>query len=365
MKSTLIKIMLGIVIAFVLIIVCAILFLLLWPGVGKHPGKLDYKNYETRTEYVLDGKFQNIVNNLPLMTSKQSEKSDRLKPKERIKAEKWENVPSGEEGDLNVIWLGHSSSLVQLGKKNILIDPVLSEYSSPVSFTGVKRFSDVPIDSEHMLYIDVMLLSHDHYDHLDYETIKAMDDKVGAYVVPLGVEAYLKGWGVDEGKIHNMAWWEEATVSDISITATPAHHFSNRNPLSASATWWCGFCFTDGIHTVYYSGDGGYTDSFKEIGERFNIDLAILECGQYDVAWAYSHMFPEETAQAFIDVKAQYFIPVHWGTFCICNHAWDDSIVRVTDKAAELNLNIATPKIGELLKYENIDSYKEEWWKMY
>lgn len=365
MKSALIKILLGIAIAFVLIIVCVILFLLLWPGVGRHPGKRDYLDYEARTQYVADGKFQNIENNLPVMTAKQSEKSDRLKPSERIKTKKWENVPNGEKGELNVIWLGHSSSLVQLGNKNILIDPVLSEYSSPVSFTGVRRFSDVPIDSEHMPYIDVMLISHDHYDHLDYETIKAMDDKVGAYVVPLGVEAYLKGWGVDEGKIHNMAWWEEEKVSDISITATPAHHFSNRNPLFSSATWWCGFCFTDGVHTVYYSGDGGYTDSFKEIGDRFDIDLAILECGQYDVAWAYSHMFPEETVEAFIDVKAEYFIPVHWGTFCICNHAWDDSIIRVTSKAAELNLNIATPQIGELVRYDLIDSYKEEWWKKY
>lgn len=365
MKSTLIKVLLGIIIAVVIIVICVILFLMFWPGVGKHPNRQDYKDYESRTKYVSDGKFQNIENNLPLMTSKQGERSDRLKPNERIKTEKWESVPKGEKGDLNLIWLGHSSSLVQLGDKNVLIDPVLTEYSSPVGFTGVRRFSDVPIDSENMPYIDVMLISHDHYDHLDYGTIKAMDSKVGAYLVPLGVEAYLKGWGIDESKIQNIAWWEEKNVAGISVTATPAHHFSNRNPLFSSATWWCGFCFTDGAHTVYYSGDGGYTDSFKEIGDKFNIDLAILECGQYDVAWANSHMFPEETAKAFIDVKADYFIPVHWGTFCICNHAWDDSIIRVTNRAAELNLNIVTPKIGELVKYDIIDTYKEEWWNLY
>lgn len=365
MKSTIIKVLLGIVIVIVLIVLLVVLFLMLWPGVGKHPGKQDYKDYESRTEYVENGKFKNIQDNRPLMTSKQSKRSDRTKPKERIVTQKWDEVINGKEGDLNVIWLGHSSSLVQLGDKNVLIDPVLTEYSSPVGFTGVKRFSDVPIDTEHMPYVDVMLLSHDHYDHLDYETIKAIDNKVGAYVVPLGIEAYLKGWGISESKIHNLAWWEETDLEGISITATPAHHFSNRNPLFSSATWWCGFCFTDGFHTVYYSGDGGYTDSFKDIGEKFDIDLALLECGQYDQAWAYSHMFPEETAQAFIDIKAKYFIPVHWGAFCICNHAWDDSIIRVTKKAAELNLNIATPMIGELVEYNKIDSYNKEWWQDY
>lgn len=346
-----------------LIALAVIAFLNLWPGVGKRPGKQDKKDYANRTKYIKNGKFKNIRDNLPLMTGAQRKRAKRLKPKERIRTQQWDSVPQGKEGKLNVIWLGHSSSLVQMGEKNVLIDPVLTEYSSPVSFVGVKRFADVPIDPDHMPHIDVMLISHDHYDHMDYETIKKMDKKVAAYVVPLGLETYLKGWGIDENKIHNLAWWEETETAGIHFTATPAQHFSGRNPLDSSVAWWCGFCFSDGKHTVYYSGDGGYSDSFKEIGEKFDIDLALLECGQYDKAWAYCHMFPEETAQAFQDIKADYFIPIHWGAFCICNHAWDDSITRVTNEVERLGLNIATPEIGELVEYDKIESYREEWWR--
>lgn len=337
-------------------------FLYLYPGIGHTPTKADMARYGAVTDRVIDGVFTNL-RDIHTNMLEQTAPSDRRKPTDAIPVEKIASVENAESGQLNVYWLGHSSSLVQLGDKNILIDPVLTEFASPVGFAGVKRFSDIAISPEELPTIDILLLSHDHYDHLDYRTIMKIKDSVGMFVVPLGVETYLSGWGIPGEKITVMSWWDEVLIDGVAVTATPCQHFSGRNPIKRNTSWWCGYVFSDAHHTLYYSGDGGYSDGFKEIGKTFDIDLALMECGQYDRAWRNSHMFPEETGRAAKEVGAKWMIPVHYGAFCLCNHAWDDSIKRIMAVKDELSLHIATPIIGQKLVYDAIDTYNEAWWE--
>lgn len=330
-------------------------------SIGKQPTEKDRKKYEEKTIYYKDGKFRNI-NEFSFDFKNRSEKSEDRVPKFKIPVVKQNSISDNEEGKLKFYWFAHSSVLIQLGKKNILIDPILTKYASPFSFVGVKRYSDIPIKAEDLPYIDLLLLSHDHYDHLDYQTLMAIKDRIGHIVVPLGVESFVKSWGFNEEMITSLNWWEETVITGITITATPSQHFSTRNPLHSNASWWCGFLISDDIHTVYFSGDGGYTDTFKEIGKKYRIDLALMECGQYDNGWPKHHMFPEECVQACIDVKAKWSLPVHWGAFCLCNSAWNDSVKRMVKKAEEMKINTATPLIGECVDYDEIDKYQNKWW---
>lgn len=330
-------------------------------SIGKTPSREDNKEFFNKTPY-FDGKCFNNINNVPLMIRKRSKRAEDTHPTKKIPVIKHDEITNALQGELNLYWFGHSSVLVQMGSKNILVDPVLTQYASPFNFIGVKRFSDIPIEPEKLPYIDILLISHDHYDHLDYQTIMKIKNKLGYIVVPLGVESFIKSWGIDSNKIKSLNWWETIKLEGLSITATPAQHFSTRNPFKSNATWWCGFCIEDSKHTVYYSGDGGYSDTFKKIGERFDIDVALLECGQYDEAWPYCHMFPEETVKAAADLKAKWSIPVHWGTFCLCNSSWNDSVKRFVSEASNIGVSFSTPRIGECVKYSKIADYKENWW---
>ncbi len=336
-----------------------------YPSVGRSPDEKRGESYGKRTAQYYDGKFHNEMET-SLMTGEAYARDTRRTPTTRIKAEQPELLSERTDEDLAFTWIGHSSFLLQYGTKNILVDPVLSERSSPVSFAGPRRFSDVPLTASQMPEVDVLLLSHDHYDHLDYDTIKSLDSKVEEYIVPLGVEIILEDWGVEPEKIHTLAWWENIEIDNITYTLTPSQHFTGRNPLKSNSTLWGGYYLDNGIHKVYYTGDGGYNGVFKKVKAQLGApDLMLSECGQYDPSWAYVHMMPEEVAQATIDTEAKWMIPVHWGTFCICNHAWDDPIIRVTKAARENNLNIATPRIGQTVKFEDIASFNETWWEEY
>lgn len=235
-----------------------------------------------------------------------------------------------------------------------------------MSFVGPKRFSELPLTAEELPKIDVLFISHDHYDHLDYRTIRAISEKTGLFIVPLGVDAILRGWGVDADRIRTLDWWESTEIDGITCTLTPSQHFTGRNPLKGNSTLWGGLYLDNGLHRVYYTGDGGYNPVFKEIRERLGApELMLAECGQYDPAWAKIHMFPEETVQAGIDVGAERMIPIHWGSFCICNHAWDDSIRRVTAAAEASGLPLSTPRIGETVSLSDMPSRTETWWEAY
>ena len=357
------KILLGIVITVLIVILGILLFLEFWPSVGKTPDKEMRESFAKKTELFYDVQFHN-ENAYSVMTGTPQKTSDRAYPTDTIPVVKNTDIQRGEAGALRVTWYGHSSTLVQLGDKNIFIDPVLSERSSPVSFAGTKRFSEIALDFDDVPDIDVMFISHDHYDHMDYKTITTIDDRVRHYIVPLGVDSYLAGWGVDESKLHPLYWWESIELDGVTYTLIPSQHYSGRNPLKANISLWGGLYFADGNHSVYYTGDSGYYDVFSRVYERFGeVDLMLADTGQYDEGWAATHMSPGESVQAAKDAHAKWYIPIHWGAFALSNHAWDEPPQLAVQAAEELGVNIATPRIGEAVDNDTIEQFTEHWWE--
>jgi len=248
-----------------------------------------------------------------------------------------------------LIWFGHSTFLLQLDGKNILLDPMLGDTPSPHPWVGGKRYSkELPIEIAELPQIDAVLLSHDHYDHLDYGSIVELKDKVAHFYTPLGVGVHLREWGIPEEKIHELNWGESLTQDGTEFICAPARHFSGRGLTDRFATLWGSWVIAGQHKKIFFSGDSGYGEHFKEIGNKYGpFDIALMECGQYNEEWANIHMMPEETVQAAVDVKAAVAMPIHWGAFTLALHAWVEPPVRMAKKAEELGMPIATPKIGE------------------
>lgn len=260
-----------------------------------------------------------------------------------------------------ITWFGHSSYLLQIHNKNILVDPVFSGHASPFSFS-VNSFNGTNIYSvEDFPEIDVLLISHDHYDHLDYKTIKKLKGKVKRIVTSLGVGSHLEKWGYEAKIIHELDWWEEIQLDNFKFTATPSRHFSGRG-LKRNLTLWSSFVLETKDKTIFLGGDSGYDTHFKMIGEKWkNFDLAILECGQYNLAWHYIHMLPNEVAQAAKDLNTKLLMPVHWGKFALAFHPWKESITMVIEHAQNQKTDLLAPAIGETVSINS--AYKNLWWK--
>jgi len=267
--------------------------------------------------------------------------------------------------EARMIWFGHSSFLLQLENKNILLDPMFSKVAAPHPLLGANRFNeDFPIAIEKLPQIDAVIFSHDHYDHLDYETIQKIKSKTGHFFVPLGVGTHLEAWGVPSNKITELDWWQEATFENLTFVCTPAQHFSGRKFNTGQSTLWSSWVIQSKTDNIFFSGDSGYANHFKEIGAKYGpFDIALMECGQYNEMWSDIHMMPEETAQAGLDVKAKKIMAIHWAGFKLALHDWTDPIERVKAKASELNLKVITPKIGEeIIVKDSINNYTN-WWK--
>lgn len=262
------------------------------------------------------------------------------------------NLKTLPDNRATVVWFGHSSYLLKIGTTHILVDPVFSGHASPVSFfakafpgSNVYGVDDMP-DA-----IEAMLLTHDHYDHLDYPTIKKLKSRIGHFYTALGVGAHLEYWGVETNRITELDWWESCDIgaSGLSLTAAPARHFSGRS-FKRGATAWASFVLKGEGLNLYLGGDSGYEQHFKTIGERYGpFELAILECGQYGQNWPYIHMVPEETVQAARDLRARVLLPVHWGKFTLSLHPWNEPIHRVKTAAEKVDMPLATPRIGEVV----------------
>ncbi len=247
-----------------------------------------------------------------------------------------------------IIWFGHSSYLIRINGLNILVDPVFSNHAAPFSFM-VKAYPGANTYlAADMPEIDLLVQTHDHYDHLDYETILALKPRIKKIVTGLGTGSHFEYWGYDKSVITELDWWERGSqLPGIELTATPGRHFSGRG-ITRGKTQWASFVLKTPEQAIFIGGDSGYDTHFKEIGSQYGpFDLAVLECGQYNAHWKYIHMMPEETAQAAVDLKAKMLLPVHWAKFTLALHPWDEPIKRVVKKAAELNQRITTPKIGE------------------
>ena len=269
------------------------------------------------------------------------------------------------QGKTRLMWFGHSAFLLQMEGKNILLDPMFGDVPAPLSVLGPKRFSkELPIEIEKLPTIDAVIISHDHYDHLDYGSILQLKDKVGHFYTPLAVGVHLKAWGVEAEKITELDWWESELFQGLEFICTPAQHFSGRKFDNRQSTLWSSWVIRSNTERIFFSGDSGYGPHFKEIGAKYGpFDFAMMECGQYNESWPDIHMFPEETAQAGVDVGAKFLMPIHWGGFKLALHSWKDPVERVTTKANELGLPIITPAIGDAFVLGELTEMENDWWK--
>lgn len=263
-----------------------------------------------------------------------------------------------------LVWFGHSSYLIKSKGFSILVDPVFSNNASPVTFFGKSFNGTNTYTVADMPEINLLVITHDHYDHLDYETITQIYAHVKMFVVPFGVDSHLLHWGVSKEKIFVLDWWDSKTVADsIEITATPARHFSGRG-FARAKTLWCSYVLKLHDYSIFIGGDSGYSNQFKKIGDTFGpFDIALLESGQYGKDWPDIHMLPEETVKAAQELKAKVLMPVHWAKFALAFHAWDKPIERLLKSAKEKNIKVTTPIIGELVVLD-IQYPDSVWWKL-
>jgi len=259
------------------------------------------------------------------------------------------------------IWYGHSVLLMRMNGKTILIDPMLGPNASPIAPFKTKRFSENTLDLiDDFPEIDLLLMSHDHYDHLDYDSIQKLKSKTKQYFVALGVKRHLVSWGIDAELITEFDWWNESVISDINITFTPSRHFSGRGLTDRSKSLWGGWAFKTDTANIWFSGDSGYGNHFKEIGKKLGpFNFGFIENGQYNEKWHQIHMFPNESIQAAIDGRVKKSMPVHWAGFALAQHDWTEPAEQFKEEAKRKQLEATFPKLGEL---HTIADTNGPWW---
>jgi L-ascorbate metabolism protein UlaG (beta-lactamase superfamily) len=263
---------------------------------------------------------------------------------------------------MRVTWLGHSTVLVEMDGHRVLTDPIWSERASPISGIGPRRWFTPPIAIQDLPPIDAVVISHDHYDHLDYATISAMKSWDTRFVVPLGVGAHLEYWGIPAAHITELDWWERTEVGSLAIVCTPARHASGRVLLDDDAKLWAGYALISARHRLYYSGDTGLFPAMREIGSRLGpFDLTMIEVGQYGSAWPDWHIGPEQAVIAHQLVRGRLMLPVHWGTFALAYHAWTEPIERALLAGAAAGIQLVVPRPGQSFEPEAPPA-QERWW---
>lgn len=263
---------------------------------------------------------------------------------------------------LRVTWLGHSSVLVEIDGQRVLTDPILSERASPFTWVGPRRWYAPPLPLQELPPIDAVVISHDHYDHLDYGTLAAMKDWNTLFFVPLGVGAHLASWGVPEAHIVELDWWEHARVGGLDIVCTPARHASGRTLLDKDGTLWAGWALVGPTHRAFYSGDTGLFPAMKDIGEKLGpFDVTMIESGQYHRAWPDWHIGPEQAVTAHQMLRGRVLLPVHWGLFQLAYHGWTEPIERVLAAAQRAHVTMLAPRPGQSVE-PGAPPPLERWW---
>ncbi|MTB51564.1 MBL fold metallo-hydrolase [Lewinella sp. W8] len=261
----------------------------------------------------------------------------------------------------HLTWYGHSTVRLETGGKTILFDPMLGDWVAPIPFLGHRFPYENYQPLEDFGEIDLIVYSHDHYDHLDFDTLMALKDRTRAFLVPLGVGAHLRAWGISEEKITEIDWWESVELTGCRFTATPARHFSGRSPATRNKTLWCGYAIDTRYHRLYFGGDSGYGSHFRTIGQRLGkFDLTMLDSGQYHARWKNIHMQPEEALRAHQDLGGRALLPIHWGAFSLSNHPWFDPAERIIK--ADQDECVLSPMVGQRFAV-NAEDCKSRWWQ--
>ncbi|WP_457337766.1 MBL fold metallo-hydrolase [Rhizobacter sp. P5_C2] len=317
-----------------------------------------------------DGKFRNVVprqspgflKTLGIAWRVLTSKPDTTVPRAPIPVQALSAAALADAPDASLFRLGHSTLLLKLAGEFWLTDPVFSERASPVQWAGPKRFHAPPIDIDALPPIKGVILSHDHFDHLDHDAILQLAPKVEVFVTPLGVGDRLIAWGIDAAKVRQLDWWQQTAVHGVQLVATPAQHFSGRSLRDGDSTLWASWVIVAGDLRLFFSGDTGYHADFKTIGDRLSpFDVTLLETGAYDKQWPEVHMQPEETLQAHLDLRGRWLMPVHNGTFDLAMHPWHEPFDRILDLAATHGVRLATPEMGERLALDAPQPGKR-WW---
>jgi L-ascorbate metabolism protein UlaG (beta-lactamase superfamily) len=355
----------------VIAIIIMIVAYLRQPMFGKLPAGERLARMEQAANYA-DGKFHNLSHtpDLPegvtiweVAKKFLFEKKPDQKPAGPIPSVKTDLKNQDSDKDI-LVWFGHSSYFILTDGKKILVDPVFSGSASPLPF-GTKAFAGTDIyKAEDMPEIDILFITHDHYDHLDYETIKALQPKVKTVICGLGVGAHFEYWGYDGEKIIDKDWGEKAELPDgLTVHFTPARHFSGRS-FSRNKSLWASYVLKTPTKQIYIGGDSGYDSHFKTIGDTFGtFDLAILENGQYDEHWPYIHLLPGEILQAARDLNAKAVLPVHSSKFVLGNHPWYEPLELITRNGEKENMRIVTPMIGEPVDLNDTTQAFSPWWR--
>jgi L-ascorbate metabolism protein UlaG (beta-lactamase superfamily) len=355
------KIFSSMVVFFVIVILLsATAFLNFSPQVGGDPGSFDSPHY-------YDGKFNNL-NETSVSTGSffgtmldYMVGDDDRNPSIIIPTKEYLNM-SLEEPDVSVTWFGHSTILIQSHNTTILMDPVFGDEGLDPLIFGPSPFAyEHTYEIEDLPRVDYVFISHDHYDHLDMKTIKSLEG--AQFFVPLGVKSHLTTWDIPSEDVQEFDWYDEHNISsEFFIALTPSQHFSGRG-VSGDNTLWGSWVLDFNGHKIFFSGDGGYSDEYAEIGEKYGpFDIAIIEAGQYNEAWSSIHMFPEQSVQASIDLNASTILPIHNTKYVLSLHKWDAPLERVTAAGELLNQQVSTPYIGDtfVLGGENPDT---RWWR--
>lgn len=344
-------------------------------NLGKNPSGEDLQKIETLPNYY-DGQFHNLDNLPSGIVAPAGSRGPRWLGLMKYFVGKKPASTRPEQGmptvqtDLNtsyaqptVIWFGHSSFLLKAGGANLLFDPNFSSFAGPFSglinaFPGSNAY-----DERQMPQLDAVIISHDHYDHLDYLTMKLLKQKAKRVIVPVGIGSHLRKWGYPAEQIIELYWHQSYRINDsVTVTATPAHHRSNRT-MAQRKTLWASYVIQSGKQKIYFSGDTGYSSHFQQIGKQYGpFDLAMMECGQYNSRWPHSHMHPSQTARAARDIGAAVIVPVHWAKFAESMHPWNEPVQLLLKAADSLSVSVSVPMIGE--PYSIGQAPKQmEWWK--
>ncbi|MFM2417339.1 MAG: hypothetical protein RL385_2062 [Pseudomonadota bacterium] len=336
----------------VLLALALVLFALAWEGIGARATGVRRARME-RSPTWHDGGFHNpepIINHIGVMLHGLFHASAHASPVGAVPTLRTDPrlLAKPPATGLRITWLGHSTNLIELDGKRFLTDPSWSERSSPIAWLGPKRWFAPPLALEELPPIDAVLISHDHYDHLDHRTIIALHDRVARFVVPLGVGAHLEYWGVPASKIVELDWWEEAAFGPVRVACTPARHASGRAPWDRDQTLWAGYAIVGPSRRAFFSGDTGMFNAVSEIGRRYGpFDATLIEVGQYHGGWPDWHIGPEQAIDAHALLRGDVFLPVHWGRIQLAYHGWTEPIERTLAAARAAHVAVVAPRPGE------------------